>query len=69
MDKLEFAFRKYSAGEEHMSKLGFKQAFVFVTGLEPSKEDLRVVKEYLQGDFRVNLQDFTRIMGLYLKQL
>lgn len=69
MDKLDFAFRKYSLNEDHLTKLGFKQAFVFVTGLEPSKEDMRVVKEYLQGDFRVNQEDFTRIMGLYIKQL
>jgi hypothetical protein len=69
MDKLDFAFRKYSQNGDHLTKLAFKQAFVFLTGLEPSKEDMRVVKEYLNGEFRVNLADFTRIMGLYLRQL
>ena len=73
LKKVEVAFRKYSEDGEALSKLGYRQAFVFVTGLEPSKEDLKVVREYLRAsgvsDFRVELQDFERVMQLYIKQL
>ncbi len=57
LKKVELAFRKYAEEGETLTKLGYRQAFVFVTGLEPSKEDLKVVREYLKAsgitEFRV----------------
>lgn len=53
-----------------MTKLGFKQAFVFLTGMIPTKEDMKVIKSYLEAsgvkEFVVQYPDFVKIMTLYL---
>ena len=47
---LERAFRKYDADQKgYLTKLEFKCAFIFLTGLQPSKQDMQVVKQYMES--------------------
>lgn len=56
--KIELAFRRYSAGEDHLNKLQFQCSFVFLTGMKPSKQDLQVVRSYMESEGGVPRKDF-----------
>ncbi len=45
---LERAFIKYdSESKGYLNKLEFKCAFIFLTGMQPSKQDMQVIKNYV----------------------
>ena len=79
--KVERAFRKYDADQKgYLTKLEFKCAFIYLTGLQPSKQDMQVIKQYLEatqteaeramhGDFVMGLSEFQRVMDIYMKQI
>jgi Ca2+-binding EF-hand superfamily protein len=47
---LERAFRKYDADQKgYLTKLEFKCAFIFLTGLQPSKQDMQVIRQYMES--------------------
>ena len=48
--KIEAAFRKYEQGGL-LNKLQFKCAFIYLTGMSPSKQDMQLVKTYIASDF------------------
>ena len=44
------AYRKYDADQKgYLTKLEFKCAFIFLTGLQPSKQDMQVIKQYMES--------------------
>jgi Ca2+-binding EF-hand superfamily protein len=50
-------FSKYDSQQKgYLTKTEFKCAFIFATGLKPSKQDMQLVKEFLQatdGSFQI----------------
>ena len=59
MDSLQFnsqsafdfpiVFAKYDTSQKgYLTKTEFKCAFIFVTGLKPSKQDMQVVRQFIQ---------------------
>ena len=79
---IQRAFCKYDADRKnYLTKLEFKCAFIYLTGMKPSKQDMQVIKEYVrscsskqaddseQAEFRVESQEFDKIMALYIKQI
>ena len=74
---LDYAFRKYSNGSTSMSKLQFKCAFVYVTGMKPSKQDMQVVTSYMESTlppgqrrpFNMEWKEFEKVMGIYIQQI
>ncbi len=44
------SFFKYDADRKHyLTKLEFKCAFIYLTGMKPSKQDMQVIKEYVRS--------------------
>ena len=78
---IQKAFYKYDADrKQYLTKLEFKCAFIYLTGMKPSKQDMQVIREYVTscsqsqqdndgGIFRVESQEFDKVMGLYINQI
>ena len=75
---IQQAFFKYDADhKQYLTKLEFKCSFIYLTGMKPSKQDMQVIKEYVksttvlskkdQNEFRIEAQEFDKIMDLYIK--
>ena len=64
---MQTAFRKYSHDGNRINKLNFKCAFIYLTGMKPSKQDMHVIASYIGGDsFIMGWADFEKIMTLYM---
>ncbi|TNV72146.1 hypothetical protein FGO68_gene3311 [Halteria grandinella] len=73
---IDLAFRKYSSSRSFLTKLEFKCAFIFLTGMKSSKQDIKAIADYIssaQGkqtaEFIVEYPEFEKIMGLYMEQI
>ena len=80
---LERAFRKYDADQKgYLNKLEFKCAFIFLTGLQPSKQDMVVIRQYMESTktegermqgmgsaFLMGWGEFQRVMDIYMRQI
>lgn len=68
--KLVNAFEKYTLDGKHLDKLRFKCAFIYLTGLSPTKDDMAVIRNFLGSEeFLMDSSQFSRIMGLYLQEI
>lgn len=47
---IQRAFHKYDVDRKnYLTKLEFKCAFIYLTGMKPSKQDMQVIKEYVRS--------------------
>ena len=64
---LQNAFKKYdSQNKGYLYKTEFKCAFIFLIGMRPNKDDMQVIKQFMNSnEFRMDYQTFVQIIELY----